>query len=180
MPKARDKSMGDLVKELKPVEIWKILGALFGVVSAVFLGGFWFSDHLSKSKIENLEKHIERLEKYDIPSLSEGKLAVPCPRVQYEIVKLYQEFGAAVRSSDKNKMLEFYSEKYDNKGQSREEVVRLFAPLLGKNIMFLVSSLRHRDAEKVVANVTGVVPPDGAMENLNVLIYEESRWRFLN
>lgn len=180
MLKIKDKSMGDLLRELKPVEVWKIFGALLGLLSAVFWGGYKFSDYVNKGKIDTLERHIEKMEKYDIPSLSNGKLAVPCPRKQYEIVKFYKELGVAVKSSDKHKILEFYHEKYNNKGMSRDEVLKQFDPLLGRNIIFEVSSLRLTDAEKVAANVVSILSQDESIDSCDTLIYESSKWWFIN
>jgi hypothetical protein len=180
MPEIKDKSTGDLLRELKPAEVWKILGALLGLLSAVFWGGYKFSDYVNKGKIDTLQRQIEKMEKYDIPSLSSGKLAVPCPRKQYEIVKFYKELGAAVKSSDKHKILEFYHEKYNNKGTSRNEVLKQFTPILGRNIIFEVSSLTLREAEKIAANVVGILSQDESIDSHDTLIYERSRWWFIN
>jgi hypothetical protein len=187
MPEIKDKSIGDLMRELKPAELWTILGALLGLLSAVFWAGYKLSDYIDKGTIDALqgknialERHINKLEKYDIPSLANGKLAVPCPRKQYEIVKFYKELGAAVRSHDRHRILDFYHKKYNNKGTLRDSVLKQFDPLLGKNIIFEVSTLRIADDEKIAANVVGTLSPDETIDSYDSLIYEGSRWWFIN
>ncbi len=180
MEQVRDKSVADFIRELKPVQLWGILLALCAAFSGVFWWGYNYSDRANSGKIAALQSKLDTILKYDIPSLSEGKLAVPCPRKQYEIVRFYGELSSAVKSGDRDRILKLYHERYSSRGMSRNDVLRMFDPLLGHEIVFEVTSLRYADADTVAATVTCVLSQDECMYSRDTLIREGSGWRFIN
>jgi len=180
MEEVRDKTVGDFCRELKLTHLWSVLVALCLAFSGVFWWGYNYSDRANSGKIAALESRLDTILKYDIPSLSEGKLAVPCPRKQYEIVKFYGELSSAVRSGDRDRIRKLYHERFNGRGLSRNDVVRMFDPLLGHEIVFEVTSLRYAEGETVAASVTCVLSQDECMYSRDTLIRDESGWRFIN
>lgn len=180
MARARDKTVGDVVRELKPAHLWGVLVALCAAFSGVFWWGCRYSDRANSGQIAALQIKLDNIMKYDIPSLSEGKLAVPCPRKQYEIVKLYRELSEAVNAADGNRILGLYHERYDNKGMSRRDVLKLYKPYMGQDIIFEVSSLKIVGDDTVAAKVTGFVQRDNYIDSYDTLVREGSGWRFIH
>lgn len=174
------KTIGDLVKVLKPVQLWGLLAALLGALSGMFWWGCRYSDRANSGKIAALENRLETIMIYDIPSLSAGKLALPSPRKQHEIVELYGELSSAVRSGDRGRILRLYHERYSNKGMTRSDVLALYDPLLGRDVAFEVTALRYEGPDKVAANVICVLSAEKCIDSLDILVRDGGGWRFIN
>lgn len=130
-------------------------------------------------RVKPIQARMERPEKYDIPSLVRGSLAVPEPRQQCEIVKLYEQLSIAIETRDDQRVSEFYSKNYRSEIVSRYTLLQSYEDLAGKRILFYVSLIRHNDDGTVTANVKAFLPSGQYIDSKDTLIYENTGWKFV-
>ncbi len=129
---------------------------------------------------KNLVARLDRLEKYDIPSLVKGNILLLEPRQQCEIVRLYERLSIAIEKADSKEIATFYAKDYTSSLADKNAVFRAYKNLLGKKVLFYVQLIRHSDDGTVSVNVKAFYQSGNYMDSRDTLVFRNNDWKFVH